>query len=250
MNGFKKDKNYFLNYFTINAVLFVILDIVFMSRLWTSFEYSNYLLILIPMSLCFGLIMATAFHNTSHQNIRPFWLNTLVGEFCGFYTLIGMRPFRVGHMLHHMHTDDPEHDPHPPKGLSFTQFIMKSHKRTIDILKLKYKSYHGDTKSTALNLRAQEIVYQIGFLAKLLFIYLSFGPTLFIFIYIPSYLAYFFGFAHLNYVSHLPDDDGVTRIKDHADGPFYIIMNVLTSGGYFHKSHHLYPKRYNPSISK
>jgi stearoyl-CoA desaturase (delta-9 desaturase) len=82
---------------------------------------------------------------------------------------------------------------------------------------------------------------------KLVFWFLLFGPTGFVFFFIPSFISYFLGFGHLNYISHLPDQDGHIRIKDHRDGWYYKVMNVITSGGYFHKSHHEKPWLYNPS---
>lgn len=59
-------------------------------------------------------------------------------------------------------------------------------------------------------------------------------------------MSYFFGFAHLNYISHQPDDSGEVVVKNHDGTVFYKIMNIITSGGYYHKNHHLYPRFYNP----
>lgn len=247
MNFYKKDPHYFLRYFAINAIVFVVFDLLLMKNASFQFHFSNLDIIIALSAIVFGLAMATAFHNASHNNFKNKFINILVGEFCGFYTLIGMRPFRVGHMLHHIHSDDPELDPHPPAGLTFIQFIMKSHLRTIEVLKTVYRKHHGESDETELNLKAQTFFHQLGVLAKLIFIFLVFGPTLFVSFYIVSYFAYFFGFAHLNYISHLPDEDGEIRVKNHSDGLFYQVMNVLTSGGYYHKNHHLNPKLYNPS---
>ena len=207
-------------------------------------------LILIPIGIVFGLVTATAFHNASHFNYGRGVLNLILSEFCGLYTLLGMRAFRVGHTLHHIHADDPENDPHPPQGLSFFQFIMTSHNRTLDILEKFYYKNFGKSEKTRTNIFLQKFVFKASFFLKIIFWYLFFGKDLFLFFYIPSYMAYFFGFAHLNYISHLPDDDGQVRMKNHSKGPFYGVMNVLTSGGYFHKNHHLCPGLRNPSKLK
>jgi hypothetical protein len=50
----------------------------------------------------------------------------------------------------------------------------------------------------------------------------------------------------LNYVSHLEHDNDEGSIHNHNESLFYQVMNVLTSGGYFHKNHHLSPGLYNP----
>jgi len=247
MNFYRKDKNYFLRYFIMNAIVFGVLDILFFKNIRFDFNFSMIDLAIALAAVIFGLAMATAFHNASHNNFKNKYLNILIGEFCGFYTLIGMRTFRVGHMLHHIHSDDPELDPHPPAGLSFSEFIKTSHDRTIEVLKNVYRQNHGATSESELNLKRQTAFHQIGILLKILFIFIAFGPTLFVSFYIVSYLAYFFGFAHLNYISHLPDEDGEIRVKNHSEGLFYQVMNVLTSGGYYHKNHHLNPKLYNPS---
>ena len=247
MNFYKKDRHYFLRYFIINALVFGLVDILLMKKIHFDFNFALADLFIALVAIVFGLAMATAFHNASHHNFKNKFLNILIGEFCGFYTLIGMRPFRVGHMLHHIHSDDPELDPHPPTELSFIQFILTSHNQTIEVLKNVYRQNHGASAKTEANIKWQTVFHQMGILFKILFIFIVFGPTLFVSFYVISYLAYFFGFAHLNYISHLPDEDGEIRVKNHSQGFFYQVMNVLTSGGYYHKNHHLNPKLYNPS---
>ncbi|OUR99538.1 hypothetical protein A9Q84_00530 [Halobacteriovorax marinus] len=249
MNFYKKDPNYFLNYFKGNLVLFSILSglLLILRKDFFYFEFHLYQIAIVLSGIVFGLIIATTFHNTSHGNIKPRWLNTVIGEFCGAYTLDGMRNFRVGHMLHHIHTDDPELDPHPPLGLSFIQFIITSKDKTIEVLINAYFKFHGKSQESEANIKSQILIYKLGVVSKILFWFLLFGPVGFLIFYIPSYLSYFLGFAHLNYISHQPDESGDVVVKNHDGTVFYKIMNALTAGGYYHKNHHLFPGLYNPS---
>jgi stearoyl-CoA desaturase (delta-9 desaturase) len=248
MNKYRKDKNYFLNYFINNVVIFLLLNIALLiirdSVFVIDFEISN-LLFILP-SLCLGLVVATAFHNTSHGNIKPRILNTVVGEVCGAIALDGMRNFRVGHMLHHIHSDDPELDPHPPHGLTFFEFIKTSKNKTINVLINEYYKHHGDTVESQRNISNQLLAYKIAFVLKIMFWFLLLGPVGFGVVYIPTFLSYFFGFAHLNYISHSLDEDSNEVMHNHDGGIFYSFMNFMTAGGYYHKNHHKYPGLYNP----
>lgn len=255
MNSFKKDRNHLMKYFILNSLIFGVLNIFLIKlnanifHFYFHFHFQSTLLFLIPLGLITGLISATAFHNASHGNIKPRVLNNLIGELTASFSLEDIRCFRVGHMLHHMYVDDPELDPHPPRGLNFFQFIATSRQKTIGCITNFYYKLHGKNKSNELNVSAQIGIFHLAVLLKLSFWFLLFGPMGFLFFYLPSYLSYFFGFAHLNYISHLNEDhEGI--IHNHNDSLFYQVMNVLTSGGYFHKNHHQSPGLYNPSKMK
>ena len=200
MIHFKKNPHYMLYYFYIHLLiaLFSIVYIVFFG----SFIPEVSLVtagILFPFSFIFGLIIATAFHNASHGNIKPRWLNKVLGEVIGYYVLDGMRPFRVGHIAHHSHFDDPLLDPHLLMGQSFWQFIKYSKGNTIEVLKRIYFKAHGDNDVSVKQINHQLLIYKIGFVFKIGFWYFIFGPALFLLFYLPSFLSYFFGFAYLNY---------------------------------------------------
>ena len=249
MNHFKSDPNYFLKYFTLNFLCFATADALMVWVIPNAFNFrlnSSYLLVLIPLGVIVGFMSATAFHNASHGNINPRWLNTLVGELTASFSLDDIRSFRVGHLLHHVHADDPELDPHPPKGLSFLRFIWTSRRRTIDCIAQFYFRHHGSDSKSELNVKAQIRIYHLAAFAKLFFWFLLFGPAVFVLFFVPAYLSFFLGFAHLNYISHLVEtDDG--HVRNHHGTPFYAVMNLITSGGYYHKNHHLAPGLYNPS---
>lgn len=253
MNLFKKDKFHLLKYFVINSVVFGVMCFLLIHFKTQTFIMPTLVeaLAMVVLGLVLGLVSATAFHNASHGNIKPRILNTIVGELTASFSLEDIRCFKVGHMLHHIHSDDPVLDPHPPVGLSFMQFIAQSRQKTIYCITQFYFKNHGKSPSSERNVLAQIIVFHVAAILKLVFLFLAFGPVGFLFFYIPSYLSYFFGFAHLNYISHKEQDQTAAGddliIYNHDEGVFYKIMNVLTSGGYFHKNHHLYPGLYNPS---
>ena len=248
MNFFKKDPNYLVKYFILNSLCFGTFNIIIYSRHFKHYKiHFNFIAaIFILLGLVAGLISATAFHNASHRNIKPRLLNDLIGEFTASFSLEDIRCFRIGHMLHHMHVDDQVLDPHPPKGLSFLQFIMKSRQKTISCISNLYYRQYGKSKKSRANVSAQILLFHVAVMLKLIFWFLTLGPFGFIFFFIPSYLSYFFGFAHLNYISH-QDEEGEAQIHNHNEDFFYKVMNVLTSGGYYHKNHHLSPGLYNPS---
>lgn len=247
MNRFKKDANYLLKSFGVNIFLFgsIIFVFMFLKPLVVE-KFSIFSLLLIPLGLIIGLVSATAFHNASHGNIKPRYLNRLIGELTASLSLEDLRCFRVGHMLHHIHTDDPLMDPHPPQGLAFFEFIVSSRKKTIFCIENLYYKHHGKSASSIKNVQLQIILFHVAAVFKLVFWLYLFGPTLFLLFFIPSYLSYFFGFAHLNYISH-QDDHGEGSIYNHNGNLFYKGMNIVTSGGYFHKNHHASPGLYNPS---
>lgn len=249
LNKFLKDPNYLLRYFMINLALFIALSagLFYFDVDFLHFSFSLKSLLLLPIAAVLGLVSATAFHNCSHGNIKPRILNTLIGELTANFSLEDLRCFTVGHMLHHKHTDDPILDPHPPRGMTFLQFIQESRENTINVISNLYYKKHGDNRVSRVKIKQKIIIFNLLALSKLVFWFLLFGLNGFLLFYIPSYLAYFLGFAHLNYISHLPDENGEDQISDRYQGAFYRIMNVLTSGGYYHKSHHLYPSYYNPS---
>lgn len=249
LNKFLKDPNYLLRIFINNTIIFAVLcSLLFIFDVnILHFDFSLSSLILVPIALVLGLVSATAFHNCSHGNIKPRFLNTIVGELTANLSLEDLRCFTVGHMLHHKHTDDPELDPHPPGNLSFFQFMKNSRNNTIEVITKNYYNAHGETEVTRRNVKQQIVIFHILAILKILFWFKVFGLSGFVLFYLPSYLSYFFGFGHLNYISHQPNEDGINEVSNNMDTPFFNIMNFITSGGYHHKNHHKYPGLYNPS---
>ncbi|WP_419759048.1 fatty acid desaturase [Acidisoma sp.] len=54
----------------------------------------------------------TPLHESTHRTpFRSLWLNRAVGWLAGFVLILPPEGFRLFHLAHHRHTQDPEHDP-------------------------------------------------------------------------------------------------------------------------------------------
>lgn len=249
MNQFKKNKYYLLTYSLKSVMLFLILDIVLYTFKGVSlvFEVNRYdfLYILFPLLLC-GL-PSSLMHNCAHKNIKPHFLNELIGEICGSFMLYGFRGFALAHMFHHIHPDDPTMDPHPPRGQSFLRFVISPIKSTLLVVERAYYLNFGKNAETIRLIKLQLGVFNLGLILRTLFWFLLLGPKLFTFVFLPVYIANIFVFAHINYVAHQERADGSSEIINLNHNLYYKIANFLSFGGYFHKSHHLRPRAFNPS---
>ena len=68
-----------------------------------------------PAMALLGVLEVALFaplHETTHRTpFRSLWLNRLVGWGAGFVLILPPEGFRLFHMAHHRHTQNPEHDP-------------------------------------------------------------------------------------------------------------------------------------------
>ena len=80
--------------------------------------------------------------------------------------------------------------------------------------------------------------------------YMILGPELFISLYLPALLVYSLAFAHVNYITHITDEQGETVIINKDDNFYYNFINYIGSGVYYHKNHHNHPKLMNPMFLK
>jgi stearoyl-CoA desaturase (delta-9 desaturase) len=72
------------------------------------------------------------------------------------------------------------------------------------------------------------------------------GPELFVFMYVPSFIIFSLGFAHVNYITHSHDSNGNIEILNKNENIYYKFINMIGSGIYFHKNHHKNPRLMNP----
>lgn len=235
-------------------MMMIILTTVLVTFKSVAFDFNPELtsahLFLLPLAFIFGVQVPVILHNAVHYNIKPRKLNELVGELCGFFVLFGMGPFRISHILHHAHADDKELDPHPPMGKSFLHFLGTTQLNTIRVIAKQYFSIHGRNPGTLSIMISQMSFYYVGLLLRAVCWYLMLGPTIFITFYIPAYLANLIVFAHINFATHVTHEDGQVEIINLNHNLYYRVMNILSSGAYFHKNHHIRPKLYNPSTMK
>src|SRR6266487_589177 len=79
---------------TSSGILFLgLLGLFYGSR------FSLWHLGLIPLGVYLGLLSAMLMHNAAHGNIRPAWLNRLLGEICGVHQLPGFPGWHITHLL-------------------------------------------------------------------------------------------------------------------------------------------------------
>jgi len=149
----------------------------------------------------------------------------------------------VGHSLN---PDDPERDPHPPLELTFWKFVREM-KQTMRIVMTKnFFDQWGESKETKRIWAMVDFTLPINRYLRAVFIFLLFGPAIFVFVWIPSYLVNIVFYAHLNYATHQPNEDGDYEILDLNSSWYYRFMNVIGQGCYYHKTHHWKPTSINP----
>ncbi len=186
------------------------------------------------------------FHNSCHLNFKQMWVNDIVGEICGYFVLYGNGAFRICHPMHHAPPDVDGKDTHNPQGLTYLQFVATSQITAIKCVMTEYYDSFGKTAEKQSIMAIQMTFYYASIILRVLSFWLLLGPTLFLFFFLPSLITQLMALAHLNYVTHIQNDDGEIEIVNRDDNMFYNIMNFLSNGAYCHKNHHLKPKLYNP----
>jgi fatty acid desaturase len=249
MNQFKKDQNYLLNYCIRSILLFSILILLIANfkGIELSFHLTEYSVYLPLLGILLCGLPSSILHNCAHGNIKPHWLNQLVGELCGTFMLYGFKGFQVGHMFHHIYPDNPVYDPHPPRGYSFLRFVISPIEATLRVIEKGYFDSFGENEKTRRSIKIQTYLFNVGIVLRLMFLFLLLGPVLFTFLYLPIYIGNIFVFAHINYATHVENENGDSEIINLDHNLYYKFVNIVSYGGYFHKSHHLKPQQFDPS---
>ncbi|WP_127716030.1 fatty acid desaturase [Halobacteriovorax sp. HLS] len=249
MNKFKKNPNYLLSYSIAHCIFFAVICLLLAAFKGFSYEvnFKSYdsLVVLLAIILC-GL-PSSVLHNCAHRNVGPRFTNDLIGEFLGTLMLYGYRGFTLGHMFHHKYPDNPEFDPHPPRGYSFLRFVISPVKATLIIIERAYFKFFGNNSKTRANISMQKTFFNVSIALKVLFWFLVFGLKYFLIFYLPLYVLNIFVFAHINYATHIENSEGNSEIINLKDGLYYKFVNLVSFGGYYHKNHHLRPQVFNPS---
>jgi fatty acid desaturase len=249
MNEFKKNKNFLLHYSLKSLSIFVLLDLLLLALKGIHWDWQfaprDFSLLILAILFC-GL-PSSIMHNCAHGNTGNRFINKWTGELCGSFMLYGFKGFALAHMFHHIHPDDPQMDPHPPKGHSFLKFVVSPIKSTLRVVERAYLMNHGDTRSSRRNLEWQKLAFNLGLIARTLFWLLLLGNKYFLLIFLPIYVMNIFVFAHINYVTHQENEKGEATIINLNHSLYYRYVNAVSFGGYFHRSHHLRPKLFNPS---
>lgn len=245
--NFRKGPAFFLKYFTVQLMVLGSLALLLSHRPHGPLELSPWHLLFIPLAFAFGLQIPVALHNAVHFNIKPRALNEIVGELCGLFVLFGMAPFRISHVLHHANSDDPELDPHPPRGKGFVYFLTTTQMNSIRVIANQYFAIHGRNRKTYSIMALQMPVYYAGLMCRVFIWWKLLGPTVFVAFFLPAYVTNLVVFAHINWATHQTLPTGEVVIVNLNHNLYYRIVNLIGAGCYYHLNHHLRPGLYNPS---
>lgn len=208
-----------------------------------SFSFNR--LLLVPVGLYVGVLSCVLIHNASHGASRPLWLNRFVGEICAAFQLYGFLGESCAHDAPHL-PDDPVRDPHPPAGLTYWAYLRGMQASLVKCTDQFYFEQFGRSEEILAIVKQRGTTAAGCRRSTPSILVRVFGAECFCFFYIPAYAAVFFFFTHFNYITHRPRNDGSVEILDIDDGLYYKIMNRIAAGTYFHKTHHLKPKVFDP----
>lgn len=212
-----------------------------------SFQPSWWHLALIPTGLYVSGISAVWIHNATHGSFKNPYVNELCGQIAGMHQLWGFDGWKLIHLLHHMYSDDSEHDTHPPKGKTFWQFAKTMFTYSSACVSKRYREHFGNNLKTQFLQRAGLLVFFSMAATNLTFWFLLLGAEGFVFFWLPSYIANYLVFVDINYSAHPADPvTGETVAANLNNTPYYKLANALWFGIYFHGNHHRKPMLFNP----
>lgn len=243
----ESDSYYLLRQYLYECFFWLLVGLsIYFLRDYSPFEMSwNDIIYLIP-AVCWGWFLSSLIHNTSHQNIKNQFLNRLCGEIAGLWLMYGFKNFVFIHFLHHKFSDK-EFDPVNPEGMTFFVFLTAPMRYMIERSKLFLFFKFSNEENYHKIYRWQYILFQIGLVIRVGVIASLLGPKYFIVFYIPSLIGNIGILAHINFACHRDIGEDTVEIVNLNHSLYYKIANFITSGGYFHKNHHLNPNLYNPS---
>ncbi|MCF3649052.1 fatty acid desaturase family protein [Synoicihabitans lomoniglobus] len=206
---------------------------------------------LIPLGALVGLQSAHLMHNAAHRNLRPLWLNRVVGEICGLQQLMGYPHWAVPHIIHHQFPDDPEKDPHPPETLDFLSFMGQMGQSMGRVVQNNFFDLWGGQKDAQAIWDWTRRTSMASRYARAMFLLVLLGPEAFVLGYMVSKIVNMVWYAHFNYATHRPAGNGETKILNLDHNLYYRFMNATMAGAYYHKNHHAQasladPRKLNP----
>ncbi len=212
------------------------------------FDGRPYLFAVLAFSVPFAFFSGVLMHNTAHRNVRPRWLNRVVGELCGFQQLGGYVVWTLVHMVHHRYPDDPTYDPHPPGNKSFAAYIRTSFNGLITCMNRLYRDTW--TAKDPKYARIWVLTGTVGATARftrLLLLLVLLRPSGFVCFAVPAYAVLTLLYWHFNYSTHQPNEAGVIEIRNVEHNAYYRFVNRYFAGFYFHRTHHEKPYLFNPA---
>ena len=219
----------------------------FHSAKFYHFHFSWWHLALIPLGIYIGGVSAVFIHNATHNSFPSTWLNEICGYLSGLHQLWGFMGWKLIHLVHHQYSDNLAMDPHPPGDLTFWQFARQMFIHSSRKISERYREHWGDNPLTIKLQKMVNILFPIVAFTTLLFWYLLLGPSVFLFFYVPSYIANHLLFVDVNYTAHPKDPvTGETKAANLDDKLYYNVANFFWFGIYYHGNHHRRPLLFNP----
>lgn len=210
-------------------------------------EFSWWDIALVPLGVYLGGVSAVFIHNATHNSFPWRWLNELCGYLAGLHQLWGFMGWKLIHLVHHQYSDHADMDPHPPGELSFWQFARHMFVHSSRKISERYREHWGETAHTRTLQKTVNILFPIMAFTNLLFWYLLLGPAVFLFLYVPSYIANHLLFVGVNYTAHPKDPlTGETKAANLDETLFHRLANFFWFGIYYHGNHHRRPLLFNP----
>jgi Fatty acid desaturase len=192
----------------------------------------------------FGWWVSSAIHNAGHGNF-PRLLNRVMGEFAGAWLGYGFTNFALIHGLHHAYTDS-ELDPVSPRGHAFWRYWVSPLGIPTAVARRYLRQVHGaHPRYTAIAV-GEVVLFNLNLGLRLALWFVLFGPAGFLAFYGVSIASNVTILAHINYACHRDAPDGDVHIVNLDGTLYYRLANAITSGGYFHKSHHDHPHLFDP----
>lgn len=225
---------YFFVLYAYNVVAFSLIDIP-----------------IIISAVLLGFLSASMMHNAAHLNFSKRWISELVGLLCGFHQGMPFKAWQTKHVLfHHRYPDNPELDPHPPMNDSFLKYIILMKYRIARSLEKNYYHQWGKSNKSQRDMGLTGITILLSIYSGFFVWFEVLGPKYFLLFFTTSNFVTLNIYHHFNYYTHRPTISGQHEVVD-LDKGIFKVLNWITFGSYFHRTHHRYPKIFNPGkISK
>ncbi|MES2525783.1 MAG: fatty acid desaturase [Bdellovibrionota bacterium] len=242
MKDFKNDRHYLLRYGIIWTVVCLGASALLLNLrgLDTSFSLTIYdlfyLLAVIPL---LGPL-AAIFHNSTHGSVGSRKTNLIIGEILGLIFLYGHRNFKLGHLLHHRYTDDPDLDPDYRRHETLMGFVLHQGEQIYHAVKTFYLKTHGTNEETLFQIKIQGRVLGLSIVARLAFWFVLLGMKPFLLFFLPVVIGNIIFFSHINFVSHAIGGSGIP-VQNQKTVGIMTYLNFMTFGGYQHHNHHARP---------
>jgi fatty-acid desaturase len=203
-------------------------------------------LALIPAGVLTGTMSAAIMHNAAHDNFRSTLLNRVLGELCGLFQLSGFVGWTISHHIHHAAPDNPHKDAHAPGDMQFGEYVNAMGSLMKESMTETYFNAFGDLSYSKTIWAIISSTLPLVRYARVLLTLALFGPTMFVFFYVPFKISNTMIYGDFNYRTHRPTGQGGYEVLNLDHNIWFKFLNAISIGSYYHKNHHRNPKVFNP----